>query len=440
MTKCVREIAARSRAAAKQTATADTATKNALLLRMASLLKERHADVLTANKEDMMAAKARGVAGNLLKRLRFDHEKLMGRIEALKLIAGLPDPVGEITDMQTRPNGLMAGRMRVPLGVILMIYEARPHVTVNGAALTVKSGNAVILRGGSEALRCNRVLGELWTHALDAVGLPSDAIQVISCSHDDLGEMLALDAFIDMVIPRGGEGLINAIAEQSRIPVIKHFEGICHVYVGVLADTEKALRIILDSKLLMPGVCNAAETILVDQSMEWWIKPLVEALSKRGVEVRGCPFVREQAPQALPATDEDWSTEYLDTIYSIKVVRGIGGAVEHISTYGSGHTDAIVTEDYSAAHKFVREVDSAVVLVNASTMFCDGRSLGMGAEVGISTDRLHARGPMGLRELTTYKHVVWGQGQVMGREHLITGSGNKQSGPENTPGKRRNTC
>jgi len=432
MVQRVTDIAARGRAAARETAKADTATKNALLLRMAGLLKEHHADVLAANREDVKTAKSRGIDGKLLKRLSFGHEKIMSRIEALKLMAGLPDPVGEITHMQKRPNGLMAGRMRVPLGLILMIYEARPHVTVNGGALAVKSGNTVILRGGSEASRCNRVLGELWSDALQAAGLPLDAIQVVTSSHEELGEMLRLDDHIDLVIPRGGKGLIKAVAEQSKIPVIKHFEGICHVYVGTLADTKKALRIILDSKLLMPGVCNAAETVLVDESMEWWVKSLVDALERRGVEVRGCPAVRKAAPQALPATDEDWSTEYLDTIYSIKVVRGTGEAIDHIATYGSGHTDAIVTEDYSAAHRFVREVDSSVVLVNASTMFCDGQALGMGAEIGISTDRLHARGPMGLKELTTYKHVVWGVGQIMGREHLMIESEGKESGPENT--------
>ena len=378
-------------------------------------LLECHCDALvSANQADLESARRQGIAGALLERLVFDEKKVRSRIESLQLIADLPDPVGQVGQLQRRPNGLMVGRMRVPLGVLLMIYEARPHVTVNGGAFALKSGNAVILRGGSEARQCNELLGRLWTEALEAGGLPTDAIQVVSCDHDTVAEMLQLDELIDLVIPRGGKGLIRTVAEQSKIPVIKHFEGVCHIYVGLHADMDKTVPIILDSKLLMPAVCNAAETVLIDESMVAHIPLLVEVLADNGVEVRGGALICEASGRATPATDEDWATEYLDTVYSMRVVTGLDAAVAHIAKYGSGHTDVIVTENYSHAQRFLREVDSSVVLVNASTMFCDGQELGMGAEIGISTDKLHARGPMGLEELTSYKHVIWGDGQVMG--------------------------
>ena len=378
-------------------------------------LLERHCDELvSANEADLEHARRQDIAGALLDRLVFDERKVRSRIESLQLIADLPDPVGQVGQLQRRPNGLMVGRMRVPLGVLLMIYEARPHVTVNGGAFSLKSGNAVILRGGSEARQCNELLGRLWTEALEAGGLPTDAIQVVSCDHDTVAEMLQLDELIDLVIPRGGKGLIRTVAEQSKIPVIKHFEGVCHVYVGQHADPQKALPIVLDSKLLMPAVCNAAETVLVDESMVGWLPLLVTALVDNGIEVRGGPLVCEACGDAVPASEEDWAAEYLDAVYSVRVVSGLDAAIKHITKYGSDHTDVIVTENYSHAQRFLREVDSSVVLVNASTMFCDGRELGMGAEIGISTDKLHARGPMGLEELTSYKHVIWGEGQVMG--------------------------
>ena len=414
MDPSVTQTARSARDAASVVARADTAQKNAVLDRMACLLRETTEALVAANRADVQAAEERGISGALLARLAFDEGKVQSRIESLGLIAGLPDPVGQVSQLQRRPNGLMVGRMRVPLGVILMIYEARPHVTVNGGAFALKSGNAVVLRGGSEARQCNARLGQLWCDALEAEGLPAAAIQVVSHGHDAVAELLQLDDLIDLVIPRGGKGLIQAVAEQSRIPVIKHFEGVCHVYVGEQADTAKALPIVLDSKLLMPAVCNAAETILVDESMAWWLPLLTAALADNGIEVRGGPRVCEVCSKAKPATEQDWVTEYLDTVYSVRVVRGLDGALAHIAQYGSGHTDVIVTENYSHAQRFLREVDSSVVLVNASTMFCDGQQLGMGAEIGISTDKLHARGPMGLEELTSYKHVIWGNGQVMG--------------------------
>ena len=412
----VQEIAQTARQTAGVLAAAKTEQKNAVLTTMGEKLASGQREVLAANRADISEATKSGLPGNLIKRLRFGEEKLKSRVRSLRIIEGLPDPVGHMFRKDRLPNGLEVARVRVPLGVVLMVYEARPHVTVNAGAFCLKSGNAAILRGGSEARRCNAVLGELWHESLAEAGLPAEAIQVISGSHEDVAELLQLEDHIDLVIPRGGKGLIRAVTEQSKIPVIKHYEGICHVYVGENADTDKALRIILDSKLLMPEVCNAAETVLVDASMRGWLPFLVGALRDNDVEVRGCPIVRAEVPEVKPASVEDWQTEYLDTILSVRVVEDLDAAIEHIRRFGSGHTDTIVTENRSDAARFTQEVDSAVVLVNASTMFCDGQSLGMGAEIGISTDKLHARGPMGLEELTSYKFVILGDGHVMGEQ------------------------
>jgi glutamate-5-semialdehyde dehydrogenase len=381
---------------------------------MAALLDERCGEVITANEQDLEQARQAGIKGSLLDRLAFSKAKIQSRVTSLNKIAALPDPIGQVFEQQRRPNGLVVSRMRVPLGVIFMIYEARPHVTVNAGAFSLKAGNAVICKGGGEAQRCNTLLGQLWTEALETAGLPGDAVQVVSLSHEAVDELLGMQEKIALVIPRGVKELIRAVSERSRIPVIKHFEGVCHVYVGDRADTDKALKIVLDSKLLMPAVCNAAETVLIDESIRPWAPFLLKALIDNGIEVRGCPLLCQDIPEIRPAQEEDWYTEYLDTIYSVRIVEGLDEAMAHISQYGSGHTDSIVTENYSHAIRFVREVDSSVVLVNASTMFCDGESLGMGAEIGISTDKLHARGPMGLNELTSYKHVIWGEGQIMG--------------------------
>jgi glutamate-5-semialdehyde dehydrogenase len=295
-----------------------------------------------------------------------------------------------------------------------MIYEARPHVTVNAGAFCLKSGNAAILRGGSEARRCNDLLGEFWQESLADAELPRDAVQVISCSHEETRELLQLSDLIDLVIPRGGSGLIRAVAETSRIPVVKHYAGVCHVYIDDGADLDAAIDIMLDSKCLMPEVCNAMETLLVSEGMAVHLPRIVEEFRTFGIEVKGCGRTQKSVPDVEPATEEDWSTEYLDPIVSIRVVGGVDEAIDHINTYGTHHTDSIVTDSDSRAREFLNRVDSGVVLVNASTMFCDGESLGMGAEIGISTDRLHARGPMGLEELTTYKHVLRGRGTVMG--------------------------
>jgi glutamate-5-semialdehyde dehydrogenase len=305
-------------------------------------------------------------------------------------------------------------RLRVPLGVILMIYEARPHVTVNAGAFCLKAGNAAILRGGSEAMRCNALLEDLWSASLAEGGLPQEGIQVISGSHEEVNTLLHQEEYIDLVIPRGGKGLIKAVSRTSRIPVIKHFAGICHVYLDQGTDVRRGIEVALDSKCLMPEVCNAMETLLVSKALWEQVPNIVSAFRQCDVRVKGCDRTRAAVPDVEPATEEDWRTEYLDTMVSVRLVEDVDEAIGHINEYGSHHTDAIVTDSESRARKFVEEVDSGVVLVNASTMFCDGESLGMGAEIGISTDKLHARGPMGLEELTSYKHVIRGAGHIMG--------------------------
>ena len=419
----VQEIASRAKQAGRLIAVADTETKNAVLLTMASLLEKFSADIVQHNKQDLGRARESGIEHALYERLRFDESRVGSRVASLKKIAALPDPVGQIFEQHTTAKGLMAGRMRVPLGVLLMIYEARPHVTVNAGAFAVKSGNAIICKGGSEARQCNSLLGQLWVEALERAGLPGEAVQVVSLRHDEIDELLTMQDDIDLVIPRGGKALIRSVAEKSRIPVIRHFEGVCHVYIGPQADMDKAVQIALDSKLLMPAVCNAAETVLFDESLQKWLPHFLNALDRSGITVRGCPAVCRQLQSAVPAAEGDWYAEYLDKIYAVKVVDGMDSAIGHIARYGSGHTDVIVTENYSHARRFIAEVDSSVVLVNASTMFCDGETLGMGAEIGISTGKFHARGPMGLNELTSYKHVILGDGQIMGSQYRVPEAG-----------------
>lgn len=410
----VRKTAETAKAASRELAVAETGRKNKALLAMAGLLEARKSEVIQANEADMAAAKEKGIAGSLYNRLAFGEARIDGRVRSLRKIAALPDPVGQTIRSGLRPNGLQATRVRIPLGVILMIYESRPHATVNAGAFCLKSGNAALLKGGPEAMQCNSLLGKMWREALAEAGLPEECIQVIHTTFEETYELLEMNDLVDLVIPRGGKGLITAVNQRARIPVIKHFQGICHVYVDGAADHEKALSIALDSKLLMPAVCNASETLLVSKELNEWLPFLLNALKDNGIEVRGCPEVLKVMPDAVPATEENWRTEYLDTIYSVRVVDDVEAAIDHVNTYGSGHTDTIVTESYTNARKWTQGVDSSVVLVNASTMYCDGESLGMGAEIGISTDKLHARGPMGLEELTSYKHVIFGSGQVMG--------------------------
>lgn len=408
------EIAQRAKEASKSIAAAETEQKNAVIRGMSERLTVRKSEIVAANLADVADAMTEPTASNLIDRLGFDEEKIKSRIRCLRKIEALPDPVGSSYGSRYLANGLHVKRVRVPLGVILMIYEARPHVTVNAGAFCIKSANSAILRGGSEAKRCNQLLGALWSESLAEAGLPEDAIQVVSGSHDEIKDLLQENDKIDMVIPRGGKNLIEAVSENSKIPVIKHFSGVCHVYVDRFADVEKAVEIALDSKCLTPEVCNAMETLLICEDLSDEIPRFVGEFNRCGVEVRGCEKIRESAPDVKAAKEEDWTTEYLDNIVSIRAVADTEEAIRHINSYGSHHTDSIVTDNTENADMFIRNVDSAVVLRNASTMFCDGESLGMGAEIGISTDKLHARGPMGLEELTSYKIVIDGDGHVMG--------------------------
>lgn len=406
--------AQKAKEASNVIATATTEQRNAVIRGMSDRLAARKSEIVAANVADVAHAMTEGTPSRLIDRLGFGEEKIDARIRCLQKIEALPDPVGSSYGARDLPNGLHVMRLRVPLGVILMIYEARPHVTVNAGAFCLKSANAAILRGGSEAKRCNELLGVLWSESLDEAGLPEDAIQVVSGSHEEIRDLLQENEKIDMVIPRGGKSLIEAVSENSKIPVIKHYSGVCHVYVDRFADVEKALEIAIDSKCLMPEVCNAMETLLICEDLSDEIPSFIDEFSRCEVEVRGCEKVRELVPEVKAATEEDWTAEYLDNVISIRVVADAEEAVRHINNYGSHHTDVIVTENDENADMFVRNVDSAVVLQNASTMFCDGESLGMGAEIGISTDKLHARGPMGLEELTSYKIVIHGNGHVMG--------------------------
>lgn len=414
--KTIAQIAKR---ASEIVAGASTQQKNTAINSMAEKLALRKHDIIAANLVDVAEATSKGTPSNLIDRLNFSKAKIQARIRALQKIEELPDPVGESYDLKSQPNGLEVMRVRVPLGVVLMIYEARPHVTVNAGALCLKSGNSAILRGGSEAKRCNELLGILWRESLAEAGLPCESIQVVTGSHEEISDLLCESQFIDVVIPRGGKSLIQAVSEKSKIPVIKHFSGICHVYIDRLADIDKAIGIALDSKCLMPEVCNAMETLLVCEALSSEIPGFVDALKDCDVEVRGCRKTQALVPGVKSATEDDWRTEYLDNIVSVRVVADVDEAIEHVNSYGSHHTDAIVTDSTENADKFVRHVDSAVVLVNASTMYCDGESLGMGAEIGISTDKLHARGPMGLEELTSYKFIIRGNGHIMGNPRMF---------------------
>ena len=409
-----RAIAEAGRKAAYEIARCPTDTKNAVLRTLARKLSEHENEVLERNRKDLTRASESGVPEHLVNRLQFGTDKIASRIRCLEKIAALPDPVGQAVAYSRRPNGLEVARVRVPLGVILCIYEARPHVTINAGAFCLKSGNACILRGGSEARECNAFLGELWAESLREAGMPDESVQVTSVSHEGVDDLLGLDDCIDLVIPRGGKDLIRTVAEKSTIPVIKHFEGICHVFIDAAADLDAAISIALDSKCLMPEVCNAMETLLVHEAQRARLPEIIDAFRKHGVTVRGCPATKAVVSDVADATEDDWRTEYLDEVISVRVVPDVGAAVEHINRYGSHHTDAIVIDSARAARVFREGVDSAVVLENASTMFCDGESLGMGAEIGISTDKIHARGPMGLEELTSYKFVIRGQGQIMG--------------------------
>ncbi len=412
--KLVLDIAQRARAAARRLAKVSSGQKNEALKLMADNLRAETGAILQRNLKDVERAKEAALSSALIDRLTLTKARIEAMAAGLEEIIKLPDPVGEVMKMWKRPNGLRIGKVRVPIGVIGFIYESRPNVTVDAAGLCVKSGNAIILRGGSEAIESNSAIADVITASLGRAGLPEDCVRVIrSTDRSAVGLMLTLDKYIDLIIPRGGKSLVKLVADNSTIPVIMHYEGICHTYVDEFADPGMAETICMNAKVQRPGVCNAMETLLVHSRVaEEFLPRIWESMTGAGVEIRGCEKTRKILPKAIGATEEDWSTEYLDLILSVKVVESIDEAIEHIETYGSAHSDAIVTENYSRAQKFLEEVDSSAVFVNASTRFNDGFEFGLGAEIGISTNRLHCRGPMGLEELTTTKYIVYGNGQI----------------------------
>jgi len=407
-------LARAARLASRKVARAGAERRTRALLAMADALDARRAEILGANDEDLAAARAAGIAGALYDRLLLDDKRVGKMAAAVREVAALKDPVGEIVREWTRPNGLRVARRRIPLGVIAIIYEARPNVTSDAAALCLKAGNAVVLRGGSEAFRSNSAIARALAEGLAAAGLPEAAVQLVpTTDREAMVQLLRCDEDIDLCIPRGGEGLIRFVAEHARVPVIKHYKGNCHVFVERSADFKMALDICYNAKVQRPGVCNAVETILVDAPIAADFLPqLVRRVGPAGVELRGDARARAVAPVMAPATEEDFATEFLDLICAVGVVDGLDGAIEHIERYSSSHTEAIVTRDEAAARRFVEEIDSSTVVVNASTRFADGGELGLGAEIGISTTRMHAYGPMGIEELTATKFVVLGSGQV----------------------------
>jgi glutamate-5-semialdehyde dehydrogenase len=406
----IRLLAERSRDAARALAKLDADAKNALLLAMADGIEKSAERIKSANAKDLEAGKKAGLSPAMLDRLTLTDKRIVEMAKGVREVAGLPDPVGKTINEWTRPNGMRIQKVRVPIGVILIIYESRPNVTADAGCLCFKTGNAVILRGGSEAIHSNLAIAE----AMNVPGLPANSITVVpTTDRAAIDELLKLDEFINLCIPRGGEGLIRAVAEKSRIPVIKHYKGVCHVYVDRGADFDMAEKIVINAKCQRSGVCNAIETLLIDETIaDRFLPRVARALTQKNVELRGDERTRQLVTNAKPATEDDWYAEYLDLILAVRVVNGVGEAIDHITKYGSAHSDAIVTGDKATAEKFLREVDSSSVFWNASTRLADGGQYGFGAEIGISTDKLHARGPMGLEELTSYKFVVVGDGQL----------------------------
>ena len=408
----VREKAALAKEAAAVLASLGTEVKNKALLAMARALREREADILAANQKDLDLGQEKGLSKAMLERLMLNHERVEGMAQGLEDVAGLDDPIGKMTSVIKRPNGLMIGKRRVPLGVIGIIYESRPNVTVDAAALCLKSGNAVILRGGSEAINSNIMTAGIIAEAAEKAGIPAGSIQLVETTdRAAIQEMMKMHGLIDVLIPRGGAGLIQTVVTNSSIPVIETGIGNCHLYVDEYADLEMAVNIAHNGKTQRPAVCNALESILVHEKVAGEFLPLL-AERLKGVELRGCERVRNILPQAELATEEDFASEFLDLIVAVKVVSDINEAIKHIQKYGTGHSEAIITENYSNALLFTDQVDAAAVYVNASTRFTDGSVFGLGAEIGISTQKLHTRGPMGLDELTTNKFVIFGQGQI----------------------------
>ncbi|MBV60841.1 glutamate-5-semialdehyde dehydrogenase [Abyssibacter profundi] len=408
----MRDVGGRARAAARRIAVAEPGAKNAALLELAERIVSQRERIIAANQRDMTAGRAAGLDAALLDRLELTDARIEAMADGVRQIAGLADPVGAISDLAARPSGIQVGRMRVPLGVIGIIYESRPNVTADAAALCLKAGNAVILRGGSEAIHSNQAIAALIGESLEAAGLPATAVQVVETTdRTAVRHLLTMPEFVDVIVPRGGKGLVAFVAEHARVPVIKHLDGICHVYIDAAADADKAVAVAVNAKTQRLGTCNTLETLLIARSRAAELLPrLAQAYRDAGIELRGCEAARAIVDDMLPATDEDWATEYLDAILSIRVVDDVDAAMDHIARYSSGHTESILTEDLGTARRFIREVDSSSVMVNASTRFADGFEYGLGAEIGISTDKIHARGPVGLEGLTSQKYVVYGDG------------------------------
>jgi glutamate-5-semialdehyde dehydrogenase len=407
------EVGQRARAASSLIAKAETSVKNAALLAIADALLAAKAEILTANKQDMEAGRHRGLESALLDRLEMSEQSFALMIEGLKQVASLADPVGAITDMRYLPSGIQVGNMRVPLGVIGIIYESRPNVTVEAASLCLKAGNATILRGGSEAINANQAIAKCIGQGLRKQGLPADAVQVVETTdREAVGQLITMPDYVDVIVPRGGKGLIQRISKDSQVPVIKHLDGVCHVYIDSDADLDKAFAVALNAKTQRYGTCNTMETLLVNVAVASDILPkLAIAYGEAGVELRGCEKTRKIIA-AITATEDDWHEEYLAPVLAIKIVFDVDEAIAHINHYSSQHTDSIVTENYTKSRRFLREVDSSSVMVNTSTRFADGFEYGLGAEIGISTDKLHARGPVGLNGLTSQKYIVLGDGHV----------------------------
>jgi len=408
------KLGQQARQAGREMSRADSAKKNLALLKIADALAKNKNELDDENQKDLTAGKENGLDSALLDRLELNLAGIDAMIEGLHQVAALADPVGEITDLSYRPSGIQVGQMRVPLGVIGIIYESRPNVTIDAAALCLKSGNACILRGGSEAIHSNQAIAKCITEGLQNAGLPAEVVQIVETTdRAAVGELITMDNYVDVIVPRGGKGLIERISQQATIAVIKHLDGICHVYIDGQADVEKAVNIAVNAKTHRYGVCNAMETLLVAESIAAQVLPLLAAkYLEKGVELRGCLKTCSLIPECSRATEEDWDTEYLAPILSIKIVDDMDDAIEHINLHSSSHTETIVTENYTLARRFLREVDSSSVMVNASTRFADGFEYGLGAEIGISTDKLHARGPVGLNGLTTLKYVVLGDGHI----------------------------
>ena len=410
----IENMARAARKAARQLRSTDTARKDKALIRLSESIIQRQDKILRENAEDVTAARDAGLSPAMLDRLALNPARLKEMADAVREVALLQDPVGSVTGMWKRPNGLMVGRMRIPLGVIGFIYESRPNVTTDAAALCLKSGNTVILKGGSEAQRSNMALEAVCSEALAYAGISRDAIQVVPTTRREaVGILIALSDYLDVVIPRGGEELIRFVTQNAKVPVLKHYKGVCHIFVDESAETTLAQEVCFNAKVQRPGVCNAMETLLVHEGISGeFLLPMLQRFRKAGVEIRGCPKTLEIFPEAVPAVESDWPAEFLDLILAVRVVKDMDEALEHIERYGSRHTEAIITSDYNRSQRFLAEVDSSVVLVNASTRFNDGNQLGLGAEIGINTSKLHAFGPMGPKELTATKFIVFGQGQI----------------------------